>query len=202
MLTMKMYGHRLQMQINEETAMLLKVVLSTLNKHPDLCHCCISKPAPLSLAALFRSIVRIGVLHTCYCMGWVSHANHSSSSAAKTYTPGNTSCSGVVKPQPTLQMRGRKSGAQLSPQPTVPQGSACGPANPVGHHPYHHVLFAVKGFRWSWELEPIPMTSVMCDSTFFRTLRSHHRGHRRAFLHWISPYRFKNCRSVKARHKP
>ena len=63
----------------------------------------------------------------------------------------------------------------------------------------HWILFAVKGWRWSLELEQIFVPSNPCDSAFFRTLRDLHRVHRGTFLHWCSPFRFVNCKSVKVR---
>ena len=189
----QMHGQRLQLEATETEAGLLRDLLATADEHPIKCHCCVDQRTPMSLYDVWKLTLKSCILYMSGQLRTVSR-NNGSSSAARRYTPNNLGTGDTSTA--TNADRHSCNPQDLNSTPSAVTTRVDSPLS-VEQSNCPRILFAVQGSRWSLELESISMTTVSCDSRFFRLLRSLHQSHRRAFLRWASPFQFKSCKCVK-----
>lgn len=191
-----MFGHRLQCQTSEETAHLLKEILKDIGPHPSRCHCCSSKTTRQTWydSSLEAGLTLLDMLRI------KKHTGGRHSAAAQRYTPNSTGSSTAQSNNATAQ----PPRTNIRDPPATQHDITL--QRPNTHYQGFsgtlkslQVLFAVQGLQWSLMLESILLPEEPCDSAFFQTLRTYHRIHRPVLLSWLSPFRFKSCRCVKAR---
>ena len=179
---------------------LLTEILDLMDDHPPKCHCCSARPPSITLSISLKRAIGSFRSSLSNAKHLVQSASDAPSRAAQRYTPSSlpsnntSSADKPARPSSEIINAPEEGGTESSDAPQIQTGNDSMPPEEVRSL---RVLFAVQGWRWSLELEPIIVPDKPWDSVFFKTLRAFHRIHRHAFLEWFSPFRFLNCKFVK-----